>query len=121
MNQDRIFRISSHTHPGWYKILENVEVSSKTPDYLNVTEDKIKLAITENGLDSNILSSPTCPACGRVIPEGLYPDWRGTNNICLSRWYTCNGCMDLANSSFYKLLELNPEEKNAFVINLLKG
>ena len=116
---ERIVRINQRTHPEIFKALQNYEVISATEDFINVAESVIDQAIVEHGLNSEILSGPTCPVCGRVIPEGLYPDWRGS--ICLSKWYTCSGCIDLADSTFYELLSLDQKTKNDYMIKLLQG
>lgn len=126
---DIIVSISKAKHPEVYKAFSSPAVAkmivSQTPDTINILEGALMELTKFSALKSEITrimkDAPQCECCNRKVSDGLFPDFRVTEQGIGGKYLVCNSCRMLVDENFFLLYGLVGEEKTEKVIGLLKG
>lgn len=67
-----------------------------------------------------VLLSPVCPVCGKIVDTSLLIDYRN-NGECISKEACCDDCKYLSNKDYYNLKEAQGVEKNNVLSTIYKN
>lgn len=98
-----------------------VSISVNGINVFSTVLEKMSEANHENApAVSEALKAIRCPCCGRIITEGLYPDYRN-NGGCIGKQLTCGDCIGLNDKAYWELKTQKPLDKINRVIEFLKS